>query len=116
MSTFVSVRNAVQNHILAALGPPERDRVVSQMRPTTLALGQVLAEAHQQLSHAYFPINSVVSLVYTTEDGASAEMAIVGSDGVVGSHLCLGAESTCSRAIVAAGGEALQIPAKLLVE
>jgi CRP-like cAMP-binding protein len=76
----------------------------------------VLLEPHRLISYAYFLTSSVVSLLCTTEDGATAETAIVGSDGIVGTAIFLGGEATCSRSIVVVPGEAFQMPAKVLME
>lgn len=78
-----------------------------------MPLGMVLYESGRTLSHAYFPINSIVSLLYVTEDGASAEIAVVGKDGVVGISLFMGGQSTPSRAVVQSAGKGYRLRAQL---
>ncbi|WP_228716973.1 Crp/Fnr family transcriptional regulator [Billgrantia pellis] len=77
-------------------------------------MGQVLHEAGGALSHVYFPIDSIVSLLYVTESGASAEIAVVGNEGLVGIAVFMGGESTTSRAIVQGAGHALRLPVSQL--
>ena len=84
------------------------------LQPVTLSLGQVLLESHQRIELAYLLTTAIVSLVYTAQNGSTAEMAIIGNDGIVGTSIFLGGESTCSRAIVAVAGQAWQMPAKIL--
>ncbi|WP_231489677.1 Crp/Fnr family transcriptional regulator [Billgrantia saliphila] len=79
-------------------------------------MGQVLHEAGGALSHVYFPIDSIVSLLYVTESGASAEIAVVGNEGLVGIAVFMGGESTTSRAIVQGAGHALRLPVSQLKE
>jgi len=79
-----------------------------------LALGQVLYESGEIMSHAYFPIDCVVSILYVMENGESAEIAIVGNEGMVGIALYMGGESTMSRAIVQNAGFAYRLDAKIL--
>ncbi len=82
----------------------------------TCSLGQIVYEPGERIEYCYFPTDCVVSLVYTMRDGTTAEMGLVGNEGVLGVALFLGGESTCSRALVPIAGEALQLPAKLLQE
>jgi CRP-like cAMP-binding protein len=104
------------NGILRALEPGERERLLPHLQPVTFALGQVIYEPGERIGHCYFPTNSVVSLLYTTQDGSTAEMGLVGNEGILGVSLFLGGESTCSRALVPVAGEAFSLPAKLLRE
>ena len=82
----------------------------------TLLLGQVICESNQRKSWGYFLTSSVVSLLYTTENGATAGMALVGNDGVVGTAIFLGGEPTSNRAVVAIAGQAFRLPATILLE
>jgi CRP-like cAMP-binding protein len=93
-----------QNHLLAALPVSEWQRWQSLLEPVPLPLGQVMYESGRTLSHVYFPTTAIVSLLYVMEDGASAEIAVVGNEGVVGVSLFMGGESTPSRAVVQSGG------------
>ena len=89
-----------KNHLLAALPEAEWLRWLSQLEPVDLPLGKVLYESGGKLSHVYFPTTSIISLLYVMEDGASAEIAVVGHEGIVGISLFMGGESTPSRAVV----------------
>lgn len=93
------------NHLLAALPAAEWARWAPQFEWVEMPLGQVLYESGRALSHVYFPTNAIVSLLYVMADGASAEIAVVGRDGVVGIALFMGGGSTPSRAVVQSAGE-----------
>ena len=103
-----------RNHLLAALPQAEWQRWLPQCESVQMPLGQVLYEPGDTLSHAYFPTTSIVSLLYVMENGASAEIAVVGNDGLVGISLFMGGESTPSRAVVQSTGEGIRIPAQLI--
>jgi CRP-like cAMP-binding protein len=103
-----------QNHLLAVLPVPELERWLAQLEPVTLTLGQVLYESGVTLEHVYFPTTAIVSLLYVMEDGASAEIAVVGNEGVVGVSLFMGGESTPSRAVVQSAGRGLRLKAQLM--
>jgi CRP-like cAMP-binding protein len=105
-----------RNQLLCALSPAERERLDSKLEPVALSLGQVIGECNQRISCGYFLTSSIVSLLYTMKNGATAAMALVGNDGLVGTAIFLGGESTCSRAVVAVAGQAFRIPAMLLLE
>ena len=81
-----------------------------------MPLGEVLYEAGATLSHVYFPTTSIVSLLYVMESGASAEIAVVGNEGVVGISLFMGGESTPSRAVVQSEGHGYRLPSKAIKE
>jgi hypothetical protein len=92
------------NHLLAALPPTDLQRWLPQLEAVQMPLGQVLHESGRTLSHVYFPTTAIVSLLYVMENGASAEIAVVGNEGVVGVSLFMGGESTPSRAVVQSAG------------
>ena len=92
------------NQLLAALPEPEWLRWQPQLELVELKLGQVLYESGSVMYHVYFPTNAIVSLLYVMEDGASAEIAVVGHEGVVGVSIFMGGESTPSRAVVQSAG------------
>ena len=98
------------NHLLAALPASDWQRWQPQLELVTLTLGEVLYEAGGTLSHVYFPTSSIVSLLYVMENGAAAEIAVVGFEGVVGISLFMGGESTPSRAVVQSAGQAWRLP------
>ena len=98
-----------QNHILDALPQLERERLFPHLKLVPLPLGMVLYESGAALRHIYFPTNSIVSLLYVMQDGASAEIAVVGNEGVIGVSLFMGGETTPSRAIVQSAGYAYRL-------
>jgi CRP-like cAMP-binding protein len=98
-----------QNRLLAALSPAEHDRLTPHLELISLALGTVLYEAGDRLRHVYFPTDAIVSLLYVLEDGASAEISVVGNDGLIGIALFMGGETTPSRAIVQSAGCAYRL-------
>ena len=102
------------NHILSALPIEERDRLFPYLKLVAMPLGLVLYESGETLRHIYFPTNSIVSLLYVMKDGASAEIAVVGNEGVIGVALFMGGETTPSRAIVQSGGSAYRLEGKRL--
>ena len=103
-----------QNTLLAALSDADCERLTNDLELVPLTLGQVLYEAGQTMSHAYFPIDCIVSLLYVMKNGESAEIAIVGNDGMIGIALFMGGESTQSRAIVQNAGYAFRLKAQVL--
>jgi CRP-like cAMP-binding protein len=103
-----------RNLILRGLPPPDRLRLTDALRPVTFELGDVLSEPGQRISHLIFPTTAVVSSLYTTENGETAEMGLVGCDGVVGLSLFLGGEATPHTATVVVAGDALRLDAAAL--
>ena len=99
--------DATKNHLLASLPPQMMSRWLPHLELVKLTLGQVLHESGGVQSHVYFPATSIVSLLYQLEDGASAEIAIVGNEGLVGISLFMGGGSTTSRAVVQSAGAAI---------
>jgi len=106
----------VRNHLLAALPPDQLKRWQQHLEYVDLRLGEVLYEPGDTLKHAYFPITAIVSLLYVMRNGESAEIAIVGSEGVVGVPLFMGGGSTSSRALVQSAGGAYRLVAALMKE
>jgi len=103
-----------QNHLLAALSPVERERLYGHLQLVALPLGKVLYEPGDTLRHVYFPVDSIVSLLYVLENGASAEISVVGNEGLIGVALFMGGESTPSRAIVQSAGHAYRLDGQRL--
>ena len=101
-----------QNRLLAALPDDEWARWLPHMEAVDLPLGKVLYESGSSLSHVYFPTTSIVSLLYVMEDGASAEIAVVGREGIVGISLFMGGETTPSRAVVQSAGHGFRLNAR----
>jgi CRP-like cAMP-binding protein len=104
----------LQNHILGALGAIERERIFPDLQLVPMPLGRVLYESGDPLLHVYFPVDSIVSLLYVMENGASAEISVVGNEGLIGIALFMGGETTPSRAIVQSAGYAYRLPARRL--
>ncbi|RZL65772.1 MAG: Crp/Fnr family transcriptional regulator [Variovorax sp.] len=102
------------NHLLKALPEDEWQRWSPRLESVALPLGKVLYESGSVQSHVYFPTSAIVSLLYVMENGASAEIAVVGNDGVVGISLFMGGESTTSRAVVQSAGHAFRLGADIL--
>ncbi len=105
-----------QNHLLAALPELDRQRWLPHLEFVELPLGLVLYEAGDTLSHAYFPTNAIISLLYVMQSGESAEIAVVGHEGVVGISLFMGGDSTSSRAVVQNAGYGFRIGAQVVRE
>ena len=98
-----------QNHLLRALSASERERIFPHLQLVPMPLGKALYESGGQLRHVYFPTDSIVSLLYVMEDGSSAEISVVGNEGMVGIALFMGGETTPSRAVVQSAGHAYRL-------
>jgi CRP-like cAMP-binding protein len=107
---------ARQNQLLAALSAVELKRVRRNLQAVDMPLGHIVYESGRALDHVYFPTNCIVSLLYVLESGASAEIAVVGHEGVVGVSIFMGGETTPSRAVVQSAGTAYRLPAALVQE
>ena len=103
-----------KNHLLAALPDAEWERWQPLLEAVDLPLGQVVYESGGTLSHVYFPTTAIVSLLYVMENGASAEIAVVGNEGIVGISLFMGGESTPSRAVVQSAGRGYRMKAEVI--
>ena len=102
------------NHLLAALPPADFERLRPYLELVPLVLGESLYEPGVKLRHVYFPTTAIVSLLYVMEDGASAEIAVVGNEGILGISLFMGGETTPSRAVVQSAGFGYRLKAQLL--
>ena len=105
-----------QNHLLAALAEDIQKSLFPHLKLVSLSLGEVLYESGDVMQNVYFPTDSIVSLLYVMEDGASAEISVVGNEGMIGIALLMGGESTSSRAIVQSAGYAYQMKRKQIKE
>ena len=105
-----------KNQLLAALPGAEWERWLPQLEYVEMPLGEVLYESGTTLSHVYFPLTAIVSLLYVMENGASAEIAVVGNEGIVGISLFMGGESTPSRAVVQSAGNGYRLNAQTMKE
>lgn len=104
------------NHLLAALPTAEWLRWQDQLEWVDLPLGQVLYESGSTMHHVYFPTTAIVSMLYVMESGASAEIAVVGNEGLIGIALFMGGGSTPSRAVVQSAGEGYRLRAQAMKE
>ena len=104
-------RTPKQNHLLAALPAAELARLAPHLERVPLPLAAVIYESGAELGHVYFPASGIVSLLYVMNDGAAAEIAVVGNDGMVGIALLMGGETTPSRAVVQSAGSAWRLEA-----
>ena len=105
-----------QNHLLAALSAPESERLYPLLELVPLPLAEVLYESGDELQHVYFPTDSIVSLLYVMADGSSAEIAVVGNEGIIGIALFMGGETMANRAVVQSAGHAYRLKGQLLKE
>jgi len=111
---ITNAAHARKNLLLAALPPEEWERWGPQLEPVDMPLGQVVYESGATLTHVYFPTTTIVSLLYVMENGASAEIAVVGNEGLIGISLFMGGESTPSRAVVQSAGQGYRLKAQLV--
>ena len=107
--------NLGANRLLAAVPDPDQAAWLTELEPIDLPLGKVLYEPGGRLPHVYFPTTSIVSLLYVLENGSSAEIAVVGNEGVVGISLFMGGESTPSRAVVQSAGKGLRVKSHVVM-
>ena len=105
-----------QNRLLTSLPAEVQERLAPHLELVELPLGMVLYESGNIMRHVYFPTDAIVSLLYVTENGASAEISVVGNDGVIGVALFLGGESTTGRALVQSAGSAYRLLGKRFKE
>jgi len=103
--------NSLKNHLLAALQQAELARIEPSLEPVSLALGEVLYESGDRMTHVYFPTTAIISLLYIMQNGSTAEIGIAGNNGLVGIALFMGGETTSNRAVVQSGGDAVRMKA-----
>ena len=116
MAQFKGVQSPLHNQLLAILPREEYHHLLPNLQHLDFSLGEVLYESSERLNYVYFPTTAVVSLLYTMANGSTAEMGLVGSDGIVGVALFLGGETTPNRAVVQVAGHAFKLKAKVLQE
>ncbi len=109
-----TVNGPVENRLLGLLPADEYERLRPNLRQVSFSLGEVVYEFGAQLNYVFFPTTSIVSLLYTMENGSSAEMGLTGNDGVVGIALFMGGGTMPNRAVVQSAGEALRMKAEML--
>jgi CRP-like cAMP-binding protein len=113
-SMNAAIPDITKNDLLAALPDSVQARLLPQLESVQMPLGGVLYESGGTLSHVYFPTTAIVSLLYVMENGASAEIAVVGHEGIVGISLFMGGESTPSRAVVQSAGCGFRLKSEIL--
>jgi len=111
---MATLQDPHQNHLLDALLRVDFDRLSPNLELVEMPLGEVVCESGSKLKHVYFPTTSIVSLLYVMEDGASAEIAVVGNEGILGIPIFMGGETTPSRAVVQSAGHGYRLKAQLL--
>jgi CRP-like cAMP-binding protein len=111
---FFSMSAPAKNRILAALPPEEHARLGPELHEVEMALGDIVYESGGRLDHVCFPTSCIVSLIYTMQDGAVAEMGLVGSEGMVGVALFMGGNTMPNRAVVQVAGTAVRLKAAKL--
>ena len=114
MSSFARPTDPVENRLLAALPRAEYERILPNLQQVSFKLGEVVYEFGGHLDYVFFPTTSIISLLYTMENGASAEMGLTGNDGVVGIALFMGGGTMPNRAVVQSAGSAIRMKAKIL--
>jgi CRP-like cAMP-binding protein len=105
----ISATDPLLNHLLAALPVDVWRRWRGMLEPTAMSLGQIMYEPGATLTHVYFPTTAIVSLLYVMQNGASAEIAVVGNEGIVGVSIFMGGESTPSRVVVKSAGHGYRL-------
>lgn len=116
MPTTVNPNEALKNYLLASLTEGDFLRVKSKLEPKDFKLGEVLYESGEKMEYVYFPTTAIISLLYIMENGATAEIGVIGNEGLVGIALFMGGETTNSRAIVQSAGSFFRMKAKDLKE
>jgi CRP-like cAMP-binding protein len=108
--------NPRDNRLIAVLKDSDFDRIAPHLEPVSMPLGHVLYESGGKLNWVYFPTDTIVSLLYVMEDGASAEIAVVGKEGVVGIALFMGGQTMPNRAVVQSAGQAYRLKGTILTQ
>src|SRR3954469_18170083 len=114
MTDSANLNHPVENRLLAKLPAVEYERLAPSLREVSFSLGEVVYEFGGHLDYVFFPTTSIISLLYTMENGASAEMGLTGNEGVVGIALFMGGGTMPNRAVVQSAGGALRMKAKIL--
>ena len=113
---MTDIPGPLQNRLLAALSEDARKRIFPKLKLTEMALGDVIYESNQSIDYVYFPVDCIISLLYVTVNGSSAEISVVGKEGMAGVAVIMGGESTPNRFIVQSRGHAYRMPADDLKE
>ncbi|MGI8655220.1 MAG: Crp/Fnr family transcriptional regulator [Pyrinomonadaceae bacterium] len=111
---MAEVHNPIGNRLLALLPDDEYKRIGPHLEPVTLAVGDIVYESGVPMKHVYFPVTAIISRLYTTENGVTAQIGLVGNEGVIGTALFMGDDRTPNHAIAQAAGQALRLKAGIL--
>jgi CRP-like cAMP-binding protein len=114
MATGATKEEAVQNYLLAGVSDVELARLLPNLQPISIPLGKVIYESGEKMDYVYFPTTAIISLLYIMENGSSAEIGVVGNDGMVGIAIFMGGDTTPNRAVVQSGGKTLKMKASLM--
>jgi CRP-like cAMP-binding protein len=114
LKTALPAPDPRQNHLLNALPPEDFERLLPELKLVKLALGEVLYESGGRQRRVFFPTDAIVSLLYMLVNGASAEIAVVGNEGLIGVSIFMGGETTPSRAVVQSAGHAYQLSSRIV--
>ncbi|MDP1541686.1 MAG: hypothetical protein Q8L99_00870, partial [Polycyclovorans sp.] len=112
--TSSALHHPKDNRLLAVLPDADYERLLPHLEQVSLKLGSAVYESGSQQAYVYFPTSSIISLLYVMQDGSSAEIAVVGNDGVVGIALFMGGGTTPSRAVVQSAGHGYRLRASVL--
>ncbi len=115
MSKMSATHNPLQNHLLAALPPDEFKRISTHLELVPLPFGDVLYESGGKLNYVYFPTTAIISMLYILENGTSAEIAVVGNEGILGIALFMDTDTTPSRAVIQSAGYGYRMKSTLLM-
>jgi CRP-like cAMP-binding protein len=114
MSNSAQPQNPLENHLLAALPKEVYESLLPQLEPVSFSLGEVIYESGEQMTQVYFPTTSIVSLLYLMTNGATAEIGVVGFEGMLGIAIFLGGDTTPNRAVVQSAGHAYKMDVQAL--
>ena len=116
MTATAPEEDARANHLLGGVTSEEMMRLLPNLQRVSLSLGKVIYESDEKMDYVYFPTTAIISLLYIMENGSSAEIGVVGNDGLVGIAIFMGGDTTPNRAVVQSAGTALKMKAKVLKE
>src|SRR3979409_2421562 len=114
MTATATKQEALQNHLLGGVSDEEMARLLRNLQFISLPLGQVLYESGEKMDYIYFPTTAIISLLYIMENGSSAEIGVVGNDGMVGIAIFMGGDTTPNRAVVQSAGKTFKMKAELM--
>lgn len=116
MTSTATKKEAVLNHLLGGVTAEELARLLPNLQPVSLPLGKVIYESGEKMDYVYFPTTAIISLLYIMENGSSAEIGVVGNDGMVGIAIFMGGDTTPNRAVVQSAGKTFKMKASMMKE